>query len=101
MSAALEGEHPAAVAAADPDRLAVVMAGSGETRTYGELDEASSRVALALHDRGLRRGDHLAVLLDNRPAWFEAVWAGLRSGLYVTPINWHLTAEEAAFIATD
>ncbi|MCU1352731.1 MAG: AMP-dependent synthetase and ligase, partial [Acidimicrobiales bacterium] len=42
-----------------------------------------------------------AVLLDNRPAWFEAVWAGLRSGLYVTPINWHLTAEEAAFIATD
>ncbi|MCU1355770.1 MAG: AMP-dependent synthetase and ligase [Acidimicrobiales bacterium] len=95
------GEHPAFVAAAEPDRIAVVMAGSGETRTYRELDEASRRLALALHDRGLRRGDHLAVLLDNRPAFFEAVWAGLRSGLYVTPINWHLTAAEAAFIASD
>jgi long-chain acyl-CoA synthetase len=95
------GEHPAFVAATDPDRLAVVMAGSGETRTYRELDEASRRLALVLHDRGLRRGDHLAVLLDNRPAYFEAIWAGLRSGLYVTPINWHLTGAEASFIAAD
>jgi long-chain acyl-CoA synthetase len=95
------GEHPALVAASHPDRLAVVMAGGGETRTYRELDEASRRVALVLRDRGLQRGDHLAVLLDNRPAYFEIVWAALRSGLYVTPINWHLTAEEAMFIATD
>ena len=95
------GEHPAAVAAADPDRLALVMSDSGESRTYRELDEASRRLALVLRDRGLRIGDHLAVLLDNQPAYFEAVWAGLRSGLYVTPINWHLTGAEAAFIVAD
>lgn len=94
-------EHLVAAAATHPDRAAVVMAGSGERRTYRQLDEASRALALALHHRGLRRGDHLAVLLDNRAEFFEAVWAGLRSGLYVTPINWHLTAEEAAFIATD
>ena len=29
------------------------------------------------------------------------MWAALRSGLYWTPINWHLTAEEAAYIAGD
>jgi acyl-CoA synthetase (AMP-forming)/AMP-acid ligase II len=77
------------------------MAGSGRSRTYGQLDERSRRLAAALHQRGLRPGDHLAVLLDNRPEYFEAVWAGLRSGLYVTPINWHLTPEEAAFIVSD
>ncbi len=95
------GEHPAAVAAVDPERLAVVMAGTGATRTYGELDEASRRLALVLRDRGLRPGDHLAVLLANQPEFFEAVWAGLRSGLYVTPINWHITPEETRHIIED
>lgn len=76
--------HPAAHAARTPDRPALVMAGSGTVRTYRELDEASTRVALVLRDRGLRPGDHLAVLLDNQAEFFETVWAGLRSGLYVT-----------------
>ena len=101
MSLHEAGEHPAAIAATDPDRPAVVMVGSGETRTYRQLDDASRRLALVLRDRGLGPGDHLAVLLDNQPAYFDAVWAGLRSGLYVTPINWHLTADEAAFIVAD
>jgi len=95
------GLHPAAYAATDPDRVALVMSGSGETRTYRQLDEASTRLALVLRDRGLRRGDHLAVLLDNEPAFFDVVWAGLRAGLYVTPINWHLTAAEAGYIVAD
>jgi long-chain acyl-CoA synthetase len=50
---------------------------------------------------GLRRGDHLAVLLDNRAEFFEATVAALRMGLYVTPINWHLAPEEAAYIIND
>jgi long-chain acyl-CoA synthetase len=95
------GLHPAAHAAATPNRVALVMAGSGETRTYRQLDDASTRLALVLRDRGLRPGDHLAVLLDNEPTFFEAVWAGLRTGLYVTPINWHLTAAEAGYIVAD
>ena len=95
------GEHPAAVAATDPERVALVMAASGESRTYRELDEASTRMALVLHDRGLRPGDHLAVLLDNDPAFFDIVWGGLRLGLYVTPINWHLVAAEAGYIVAD
>ena len=79
------GLHPAVHAAVTPDRVALVMSGSGETRTYRELDEASARLALVLRDRGMRPGDHMAVLLDNEPTFFDAVWAGLRSGLYVTP----------------
>ncbi len=95
------GEHVAAFAAATPDKPAVVMHPSGVTRTYAELDAASARLARVLRDRGLRRGDHLAVLLDNQPEFFDAVWAANRIGLYVTPINWHLTGGEAGYIVAD
>ena len=33
--------------------------------------------------------------------YFEVVWAALRSGLYYTPVNWHLTAPEVAYIVGD
>jgi fatty-acyl-CoA synthase len=47
---------------------------------------------------GLRPGDHVAVFMENHPAYFEAVWAALRSGLYLTTINRYLTDEEAGYI---
>ena len=95
------GEHVVAHAAADPDRIAVVMAGSGETRTYGELATASQRLALVLRERGLQTGDHLAVLLENQIEFYDVVWAAMRTGLYVTPVNWHLVAAEAGYIVRD
>jgi long-chain acyl-CoA synthetase len=95
------GLHLAAHARTDPDRPALVMAGSGAVRTYGEIDAAAVALARALRGRGLRTGDHLAVLLDNQPAFFDVVWAAMRAGLYVTPINWHLTAAEAGYIVRD
>jgi acyl-CoA synthetase (AMP-forming)/AMP-acid ligase II len=95
------GHHPAAHARATPDRAAVVMGTSGEVRTYAELDEASTRVARLLRTRGLTPGDHLAVLVDNQPEFFDVVWGGLRAGLYVTPISRHLTAGEAGYIVAN
>jgi long-chain acyl-CoA synthetase len=95
------GEHLGAHAAADPDRIALIMAGSGLRRTYGEIDEASRRLALVLRARGLQTGDHLAVLLENQPEFYDVVWAAMRTGLYVTPINWHLAAGEAGYIVRD
>ena len=93
--------YPGAVAASAPDRPAIVMASSGEVVTYRELDERSARLAHLWHERGLRRGDHVAILLENSPRWFDAVWAAFRSGLYFTPVNWHLTAPEVAYIVQD
>ncbi|MFZ6003421.1 MAG: acyl-CoA synthetase [Actinomycetota bacterium] len=84
-----------------PDHAAIVMAASGERVTYRELDERSNRLANLWYERGLRRGDHVAILLANEPRWFDAVWAALRSGLYYTPVNWHLTAPEVAYIVRD
>src|SRR3954466_12782290 len=77
------------------------MASSGATITYRELNDGSNRLAQLFHDAGLRFGDHVAVLIENRPEYFEVCWAAQRSGLFYTCINWHFTAEEAAYIIDD
>jgi long-chain acyl-CoA synthetase len=92
---------PGVHAVAAPGRPAIIMAGSGRTLTYAELDENSARLASALHELGLREGDVIALLSDNTPEAFEVFWAALRSGLYVTAINWHLAAAEVQYILAD
>lgn len=81
-----------------PDRPAVVMASSGESLSFGELNEQSSRVADLLWDLGLRRGDHVAVLLENQLEFFSVYWAAIRSGLYLTAVSPFLTVREATYI---
>jgi long-chain acyl-CoA synthetase len=80
---------------------AVIMAGSGATLSYAELDRKSNQIAQLFRSRGLRPGDHIAVLMENRPEFFPVVWAAQRSGLLYTPVNWHLSAAEAAYVVTD
>ena len=92
---------PGTHAASAPDRPAVIMAESGRALTYGELDDNSARLAAALYGMGLRKGDVIAMISDNAAEAFEIYWAALRSGLYITAVNWHLAAEEAAYILRD
>jgi acyl-CoA synthetase (AMP-forming)/AMP-acid ligase II len=94
-------EHPSAHAVERGDHAALIMGSSGEVLTYRRLDEASNRVAHMLRAAGLERGDHIAVLLTNRAEWYEIVWGAMRSGLFVTPVNWHLTPAEAGYIVAD
>jgi fatty-acyl-CoA synthase len=77
------------------------MAGTGKALTYRELDENSARLASALHALGLRPGDVIALISDNSAEAFEVYWAAIRSGLYITFVNWHLAPEEAAYILRD
>ena len=83
------------------DAPAVIMAGSGGARTYASLDDRSTRLARVFDDAGLVPGDHVAVLLRNQLEYFDAAWAALRSGLYLTPVSWHLGADEAGYIIED
>ena len=94
-------EHPSRFAAEAPDRPAVIAGGTGQVLTYGELDDRARRVANLLQSYGLEPGGHVAVLLENRPEFFEVVWGAMRIGLHVTPINWHLSPDEAAYIVDD
>lgn len=93
--------HPGVHASADPSRLAVVMARSGDTLSYGELAERSIRVARLLRNAGLEAGDAVAYLSDHDPRLFELCWAAQRSGLYYTPLNWHLHEDDLGAILAD
>ena len=93
--------YPGHHASTSPDKPAVVAARTGEVITYAELDARSNRLAQLLWAEGLRRGDHLAVFLENHLRYFEVAWAALRSGLYLTTVNRYLTAPEAGYIVDD
>jgi acyl-CoA synthetase (AMP-forming)/AMP-acid ligase II len=93
--------YPGTFARIDPRRAAVIMGTTGTVVTYAELNARSNQLAWFFREVGLRRGDHIAILMENHPAYLEIVWAGLRAGLYVTPVNSRLTASEAAFIVDD
>ncbi|BBY81644.1 AMP-binding protein [Mycolicibacterium pulveris] len=93
--------YPGTHAQQAPDRPAVIVAETGATMTYRQLDDDSAALARVLHDAGLRRGDVVALLSDNSPEALVVLWATQRSGLYVTAINHHLTAQEAAYIVRD
>jgi long-chain acyl-CoA synthetase len=89
-----------AIAAEDPHRTAVVDA-DGVTTSFGELLAASNRVAHGLRAAGLQAGDNVSIVLHNIPAFLDVYLAAMQIGLYVTPINFHLTGPEIAYIAND
>ncbi|WP_068271299.1 acyl-CoA synthetase [Aldersonia kunmingensis] len=93
--------YPGTWAAKTPNKPAMVMAGSGATLTYAELDERSIRLSRYLHDQGLRKGDVVALLSNNRLETYEVYWTALRSGLYITAVNHNLAPAEAAYIVSD
>ncbi len=82
-----------------PDRFAIISP-SGN-RTFAELDANANRVVRALRARGLHAGDSVALMCTNRPEFVE-VWAAcLRGGFRLTPVNFHLTGEEAGYLVDD
>jgi fatty-acyl-CoA synthase len=93
--------YPGHWAQVTPDKPAVVMAGTDDVVTYRELDERSIRLARLWHEAGLRPGDGVALFMENQPRFLEVVWAAMRSGLRVSPVNRYLTAAEAAYIVND
>ena len=84
-----------------PDHPAIIMAGGGESVTYAQLDDRSRRLAAALKARGLGLRQHVAILMENNPAYLEVAWAAQRSGLYYTAINSHLRRDEVQYILED
>src|ERR1700759_3328724 len=84
-----------------PLQPAFIMASTGETVTYRELEARTNRLAHLFRKRGLRRLDHYAIFMENNRRSLEACGAGERSGLYFTCVNSYLTAGELAYILTN
>ena len=93
--------HPHAHAAAAPERPAIIMAESGETMSYAELEAYSNRAAQLFRARGLKRGDVVAFFLENSVAFLPLCWAAQRSGLIYVAISTRLSAAEARYIVED
>ena len=93
--------HPFHHAAASPDKPAVIMADTGDTLSYAQLEAASNRVAQLLRSHGLRRGDVIAVLMDNGLDYLAICWGAQRSGVIFTCLSTRLGLEEARYIVED
>jgi len=84
-----------------PDQPAFIMATSGEIVTFAEFEQAANRLAQLFRHAGLRRGDHVAFLMENNPRLLECEGAAERTGLYFTCINHYLAPDEVAYIVND
>ena len=98
-AAAATGTVVSLHAARRPNQPAVVSPHG--SRTYAELDAGANRLARALQASGLAPGDAVALVCRNRPEFAEVHQAAARSGLRLTPVNWHLTGAEMAYIVAD
>ncbi|HYD06855.1 MAG TPA: AMP-binding protein, partial [Reyranella sp.] len=93
--------HPYIHARKHPEKPAYVMAATGETVTYRQLDDQSNRIAQLFRSLGLRARDHIALFFENNPRFFEICWGAQRAGLVYTAISSRLTAPEVEYIVKD
>ena len=54
----------------EPNRAAYIMAETGQAVSYSELEDHANQTAQLFRSLGLKRGDHIAILLENHP-WFS------------------------------
>jgi acyl-CoA synthetase (AMP-forming)/AMP-acid ligase II len=80
----------------------VIDAGTGRRVTYGEFDGRVRRLANGLvEERGLRKGDRVAVLAKNSIEYLETIYACARCGLVAQPLNWRLVPSALERIVVD
>ena len=89
-----------AVAASDPERIAVVDPDGG-VASYGELVGSMHAQARGLQALGLTLGDTVAAVLPNSRELLELYGAAVETGLTFVAPNWHLGADELAYVLAD
>jgi len=83
-------------AATQPDAEALVF--EATRLTYSQLNQRVNRLASGLATLGLRRGDHVAILMENCHQYLEAYYALSKAGMVAVPLNWRLSEKEIAYI---
>ncbi|RUE31483.1 acyl-CoA synthetase [Pseudomonas aeruginosa] len=93
--------HPGYHAKCAPERIAVLIAETGASLTYHELDAFANRLARLYQSLGLGYGDHVAYQLENRVECPALQWGAHYAGLYYTFLSTRLTPAESAYIVED
>jgi len=86
------GIKPNATFVHDPD---------GKTHAWGKINAQANRIVRLLRQHGLKAADAVALVCSNRAEFVEVLAATQRGGWRITPVNWHLTADEIAYIIND
>jgi long-chain acyl-CoA synthetase len=73
----------------------------GTTHSWGKVNAQANRIVRLLRAQGLQPGDAVALVCSNRAEFVEVLSATQRAGWRITPVNWHLTADEIAYIVND
>lgn len=79
-----------------PQKKAVI---DGEKEfTYEEFGERADRLSVALHEAGIRKGDHVAVMLPNTHYMLESFYGICQLGAVMVPLNYRISAEDMEYI---
>ena len=81
-----------------PNKPAVVFSDGSKSITYAELEARSRRLGNLLRRLGCEPGDGVVLLMANEEWFYDVFWAAMRTGLYFTPVNWHLQQGEVRYI---
>lgn len=95
--------HDALLEAADDPsvRNKVALVIEGEARSYGEFADAARRVAGAMQEAGVGRGDRVAVYMDNTWPCVVSIYAASIAGAAFLPINPQTKADKLAYVLRD
>ena len=93
--------HPSMHALTTPQKAAIIIAESGETIDFATLEAMSNQAAHGLRALGLKRGDVVATLFDNRPEVLIFGLAAQRAGLYLTSVSNKLSPTDIAYVVED
>jgi long-chain acyl-CoA synthetase len=96
MARAPQGMEIAAVAAEYPERIAIYSQQGDQS--FAELNAQANRIVRALRDNGVAKGAAVALCCNNRLEFAAVRFALHRGGYRITPVNWHLSADEIAYI---
>src|SRR5699024_7013679 len=79
-----------------PDKSAYIFL--NESVSYGELEHSVATFAGALQDLGVKKGDHMGLLVGNTPHFLITLYASWRLGAVVVPMNPTYTPKELSYI---
>ena len=84
-----------------PDRMMVKKDGAWKTISTAEFEIAVRRLSLGFQALGLKPGDRVALLSENRPEWVMADFAALTAGGVTVPIYTSLLPDQIRYIVDD